>query len=188
MKRKTILKQPTAISFRSLCKESDRGCVIIIASILNEFLGHLHDAYIAKSIYPSRENIFKTLCKAYAPLSTFAGRTQLAYAYGLIDVGDCKDLDLIRKLRNEAAHNLYDFSLRDTGAESTIRQLTAVERYRKLWDAQKAGLLLSRSNVPMPKLKETQRLLIVNFFALHGILSLRTANAVEAFMNRRKSN
>ncbi len=188
MKRKTILKEPTNISFRSLCNESDKGCVIIIGSVLDELLGHLHEAYIAKSIYPSRKNIFGTLCNAYAPLSTFSGKIQLAYAYGLIDEGDYKDLELIRKLRNEAAHTLYDFSLRDAGAESITTQLTAMERYRKLWDAEKAGLLLSRNKVTLPDMKNTQRVLIVNFFALHGILSTRIADAIETLLHRRQSN
>lgn len=188
MKRKTLLKEPASISYRSLCDESDKGCVIIIGSILDELLGQLHEAHIATSIYPSRKDIFGTLCNSFAPLSTFSGRIRLAYAYGLIDEGDYKDLELVRKLRNEAAHTLYDFNLQNAGAKSIISRLNALQRYQKLWDAEKARLYLSENKAPLPSMKNTQRVLIVNFLALQSILLTRIADSIEALLNRRRSN
>jgi hypothetical protein len=99
--RKSISKQAAIVSFRSLFSESDKGCVLIIASILEETLRQLHEAHIAVITYPSKKNVFKDLSNAQ--LSTFAGMIQIANAYGLISDEDYKDLQLIRKLRNEAA-------------------------------------------------------------------------------------
>lgn len=188
MKRKTILKEPAGISYQSLCKESDKGCVIIIGSILEEHLGQLHEAFIAKSIHPSKVNIFGELCDPFAPLSTFAGKLKLAYAYGLIDVDDYKDLDLIRKLRNEAAHTVYDFNLGDAGAKSIIKKLTAMERYRKSWDSHKDNLQLIENRLTLPPMKNAQRDLILNFLALQGFLSMRIADGIEAYMIRRQGD
>jgi hypothetical protein len=54
-------------------------------------------------IYPSRNKIMNDLCAVHAPFSSLAGLIQVAYGYGLISEGDYSDLQVIRKLRNEAA-------------------------------------------------------------------------------------
>src|SRR5262249_15839169 len=41
---------------------------------------------------------------------------------------DYRDLDLMRRIRNEAAHSPFDFSLEDEGVVSLVRQLTASAR------------------------------------------------------------
>ena len=75
--RKLVTQTPKAARFGTLIKESDKGCVIIVGSILEDLLGQLHDAHIAKTTQRSK-NIFKSLSSGCAPLSTFAGKIQIA--------------------------------------------------------------------------------------------------------------
>jgi hypothetical protein len=126
--KKPISLSSQIVSFRSLCVESDKGCVIIIASVLEHELRQLHEAHIAMAIHPSKKNVFSDLCRVHAPLSSFAGCIQLGHAYGLISKHDCDDLHVIRKLRNEAAHTLFDFSLQDKGVKAVLNQLKSTMR------------------------------------------------------------
>jgi hypothetical protein len=43
---------------------------------------------------------------AYSPISTFSARIDLAYRLGLISMQFRRDLHLIRKIRNDFAHNI----------------------------------------------------------------------------------
>jgi DNA-binding MltR family transcriptional regulator len=48
-----------------------------------------------------------------APLGTFSARTKAAYALGLISKDEHKDINLIRKIRNEFAHSWFVTKLDD---------------------------------------------------------------------------
>ncbi|EOM3720413.1 hypothetical protein ACMS80_003377, partial [Escherichia coli H20] len=62
-----------------LNKESDRGSVLIAASIFDEWLSEIIQAHLLN------DKVAKGLLNgATAPLSSFAARTGLAYALGLI--------------------------------------------------------------------------------------------------------
>jgi DNA-binding MltR family transcriptional regulator len=120
--RKTITQNPIPAQFGTLMKESDKGCVLIMGSILEELLSQFHKVYIAKTTNEAR-GIFKSLSSPYAPLSTFAGKIQLAYAYGLIPYENYEDLEIIRALRNEAAHCTFNFSLKNTGVFAKVKRM-----------------------------------------------------------------
>jgi DNA-binding MltR family transcriptional regulator len=161
--------------------------VIIIASILEEMLRRLHEAHIARMIYPSRSKIMNDLCAVHAPLSSFAGLIQVAYAYGLIAQGDYSDLQVIRKLRNEAAHTFYEFSLSDGGIVAMTKQLTAVNRYQVMMDARANDFSFGDGNRRLPEMKDMQRSLIINALALQSILQVRLADAIQGLLERRQA-
>jgi hypothetical protein len=93
---------------RSFFKESDRGCMILVGAQLDGTLEKLHTTHI--SHLGGGEAIAKKLFQPYAPLGSFAGKIQLAYAYGLVGDTAYHDLELIRDLRNIAAHYKFSFS------------------------------------------------------------------------------
>jgi len=167
--RKPISKQSKVVSFRSLVEESDKGCVIIIGSILEETLRQLHEAHIAANTHPNEAKIFKELVRVHAPLSTFAGVIQIAYAYGLFSYNDFRDLEIIRRLRNEAAHCVWDFSLRDSGVQNMVMLLSAASRQRINPSIEKNAA--PKNDAPnSPKLTEAKRHLIQNGLALLDII------------------
>jgi DNA-binding MltR family transcriptional regulator len=87
-------------------KESDRAAAILAASYLETLLEKLLRATFVRT--PSTD-----MFSSRGPLSTFASRTDLAYALGLFHEGVYHDLTLIRRVRNDFAHNFDDatFSL-----------------------------------------------------------------------------
>jgi hypothetical protein len=83
-------------------KESDRACVILSASMLDQALETLLKAYLVP--ISSKEDDF--LEGLYAPISSFSAKIDLSFRIGLISAKFCRDLHLIRKIRNEFAHNI----------------------------------------------------------------------------------
>ena len=113
--------------FRSLYNESDRGCLLLVASRLDDSLKTLHGAHIGRVVAQSA-GLLKKLFAQYAPLSSFAGRSQIAYAYGLIPHEQYVDLETIRGIRNKAAHSISEFSLTSSGIREKVFSLTAARQ------------------------------------------------------------
>jgi DNA-binding MltR family transcriptional regulator len=80
-----------------LFKESDRGCALVGGAILDEALADLLRAALAPD---TDANLFGQ----DSVLGAFSSRIKLAKAIGLINATDFHDLDLVRKIRNDAAH------------------------------------------------------------------------------------
>jgi DNA-binding MltR family transcriptional regulator len=98
-----------------LTNESDRGCVLAGAALLEEciearFRRYFDSRQISKSIQDS-------LFNSNGPLATFSGKIKLGYAIGLFSRETFNDIEAIRKLRNEAAHVSEDFDF----SSKTIR-------------------------------------------------------------------
>ena len=113
--------------FRSLFSESDRGCVLLVASRLDESLEELHRAYVNLRASPS-DKLLDILFRPHGPLSTFAARIQLGHAYGLIPREVYDDCERLRKLRNDAAHSCNEFSFTSATVRDRILELRAPKR------------------------------------------------------------
>ena len=85
-------------------QESDRGCVIFGAAILEDKLELLLRSYCRQDPQIIKR-VVAPLFQGYAPLSTFSAKIQISFALGLIAERDFKALDLLRKLRNQFAHD-----------------------------------------------------------------------------------
>lgn len=102
-----IAEQIKAIGqFRSaLSKESDRGCALFAAAYLDKALSDLLYCALA-----SDKKIENDLFEGNAPLATFSSRIKVAYYLGFLSKAERRDLDLIRKIRNDFAHHAEDIS------------------------------------------------------------------------------
>ena len=114
--------------FKDYARESERGCVLLIGEALNEQLEGLHRAYIDSSCGDNK--LAKLLLSWRGPLGTFGLRVQVAYAYGLLSKDTYKDLELLRSIRNGAAHSTMPFSL--FNYIKKILSMGAVERVAKV--------------------------------------------------------
>lgn len=101
-------------------KESDRAAVILAGSIIDELLKSLLSAHLV-AVTSSKDDLFDG---PNAPLSDFNARIEMAYRLGIISVKFTRDLHLIRKIRNEFAHNIHGCSFDDARVSSRIVELS----------------------------------------------------------------
>lgn len=97
-------------------KETDRGAVLVCASVLDETLKEL-----LMTFFPDTPSSKSLLSGGNAPIGTFSSRIDLCHALGLIQDDEHKELTLIRKIRNEFAHKWEDISFES----QKIRDLSA---------------------------------------------------------------
>ena len=84
-----------------LSEESNRGAVLVTASMLDDVLTKLLLARLAEG-----KSATKLLTGFNAPLGTFSAKVAAARATGLISEEWRRELDLLRGIRNEFAHSV----------------------------------------------------------------------------------
>jgi len=104
--------------------ESDRACVILAATLLDAALETLLKACLSPSI-SGTDSLFDG---SNAPLGTFSARIDLSYRLGLISPQLTRDLHLIRRIRNDFAHNVAGCSFDDTSVRDRILELSRSNR------------------------------------------------------------
>ena len=91
-----------------LLGESDRGAVLVGASVVDSFLRKLFEHFCPKSMGKEARRL---LFDYPGALSTLSARTDIAYATRLIDKNLHKSINALRKIRNDVAHAPEKFSL-----------------------------------------------------------------------------
>lgn len=120
-----------------LDQETDRALAVIISAHLEYLLQRLISTTL-KMPTSVHQFLFEG---ANAPLSTFSVKIKLVDCYGWFSSDVIRDLDLIRKIRNEFAHELIGVSFETPSVKSRCGELktaqidgdpgTARERYKK---------------------------------------------------------
>jgi DNA-binding MltR family transcriptional regulator len=105
-----------------LLKESDRGCAIFGAALLADDLEDLLRTFFRREPAVIKK-VVNPLFERYAPLSTFSARIQLAYAMCLITNDIRRRLEIVRKLRNDFAHEAGPIDFRDPRCRDRVRLL-----------------------------------------------------------------
>lgn len=117
----------SAARINELFLESDRGCAILCAAQLDGELKELHRQHIVSVARPA-ESLLSDLFENFGPLSTFSARIKIAYCFGLISEADYRDLELMRRVRNAAAHSPASFSLSEAGTCAKVFEIQAPSR------------------------------------------------------------
>jgi len=102
---------------RLYSEESDRGAAVLAASYLDQYLGERLRAQLVDD--PSVDELFR----GYGPLSTFAAKTDMAFALGLMTRDMKSDVRLIRKIRNHFAHHPEFTSFNNPPAKDWCAQI-----------------------------------------------------------------
>lgn len=84
----------------SLNKESERGAVLVSGSYIEEQLREILAAFML-----SEDRVARLFEGYNAPLGTFSSRATAAYGLALITEIEFDECNVIRKIRNEFAHN-----------------------------------------------------------------------------------
>jgi mannitol operon repressor len=133
-----------------LNNESDRGCVMIACSYLDELLRQIVLAFLVD--VPAST----TLLEGFnAPLGTLSTRASAALALGLIRESEFKEVDTLRRVRNRFAHNVH-ISFDSQDVDALCRNLTLSARSddsshdtpRGLYISAAVALILNLTNRP----------------------------------------
>lgn len=101
-----------------LKEESDRGSVLMSAAFLDEYLSSL-----LKANFIDDEKTFTDLCNGTGGLATFSAKIELCYLLGLISLETRRDLNIIRRIRNEFAHSMETISFETESVANRCRSL-----------------------------------------------------------------
>lgn len=105
---------------REFQKETDRGAALVGAALIDSrieriLLSHLANDGIAQDL----------LNGGNAPLGSFSSRLKLAYGLGLITELEYKECDIIRRIRNEFAHQVHGLTFTAPKLTDLARNLRA---------------------------------------------------------------
>ena len=101
--------QMRACAFESnLGKETDRGCALVCVSFLETELGAL-----LRGVFVDCEEVTDKLFGPHGPLSTFSSRVEVAFSLGLLTNDSYRTIGLIRRIRNDFAHDYKERSFAD---------------------------------------------------------------------------
>lgn len=106
-------------------KESDRGAAILASSFVEVFLEKLIRHFLRK------ETIVDGLFDGYGPLSTFAFKSDMAFAIGYINENIYRDLKFIRKIRNHFAHHPGEASFDKNPVKDYCKELSTAQSGEK---------------------------------------------------------
>ncbi|MEL6412400.1 MAG: hypothetical protein AAGK67_18120 [Pseudomonadota bacterium] len=95
-----FLKDMQALA-KELEAESERGTVILSASMLEEALGLILRTAIHADV---DDKIQRELFLGQGAMASFSARSKLCYVFGYISSDEFKAIDTIREIRNQFAH------------------------------------------------------------------------------------
>lgn len=81
--------------------ETDRGQVLIAASLIDQMLGQILKSYLLDN--QQTKDLFNA---PNAPLSSFSAKALLCSSLSFISVEEFRDVNIIRRVRNDFAHNI----------------------------------------------------------------------------------
>jgi len=108
-----------SLFLKSVESESDRAAVILSATFLDSALELLLKSFLVPCA-SSHDPLFDGVS---APFGDFAGRIEAAHRLGLIEPSFARSLHLIRKIRNDFAHNITGCNFSDSAVMSRLTEL-----------------------------------------------------------------
>lgn len=113
----------------ALSEESDRACVILVASWIDRFLR----IKLAQEFSKGNSNARAALFSSNGPFATFSAKLNAVFCADWIDSDVYHDLQVIRRLRNEFAHSIDSHTLHDEPFPAMVAKLRVPERQFHDW-------------------------------------------------------
>jgi len=98
--------------------ESDRGAALVAASLLDEQLHNVLSAFFAD--VPTSKDLLEGM---NAPLGTLSSRLSAAYSLGLIQENEYREINIIRRVRNEFGHKWKEIDFKTQKIHDLCMQL-----------------------------------------------------------------
>ncbi len=102
----------------SIENESERGCILVAAAFLDFVLEEMLCSHFLNK--PAGDDLVRGF---NGPLGTFSSRITAAFALGLIAETEQKQLDLVRRIRNECAHEFTNLGFSDPAVKNRVNAL-----------------------------------------------------------------
>jgi hypothetical protein len=106
--------------------ESDRAAVIVAAAIFDDCLSSL----LKQFLVPNPSSIDELFDGTNAPLATFSAKIAMAHRLGLVSSAFARNLHLIRRIRNELAHDIHGCTFEESGIKNRVLELYKSQKYR----------------------------------------------------------
>ncbi len=119
----------------ALSEESDRACVILVASWADHFLR----MKLAHEFDKGNADARSGLLSSNGPFATFSAKLDVAFCAGWIDRDVYHDLQVIRKMRNEFAHSIDSHTLHDGPFPTMVAKLRVPKRQFYDWGQLRAA-------------------------------------------------
>lgn len=103
-------------------KESDRACAVLGPAFIYYQLKILLEEFFVDDAEHSAK-----LLGVSSPIGDFSARINLAFALGFLTKSELRDLGLIRRIRNEFAHELHGLNFLSDGIANRCLELEACE-------------------------------------------------------------
>lgn len=100
----------------------DRGQSATVLNTIAIFEDILQES-LEGCMRPLSSKMRARLFEGYGPLSTFAARTDVAYAFNLLSEADYWDMQIIRKIRNEFAHSRETMGFEKSKIEAMVARM-----------------------------------------------------------------
>jgi DNA-binding MltR family transcriptional regulator len=126
----------------TLALETDRGCALMTAAFLESEI----ESLIKEKLLGTNKEVEK-LFEFNGPLGTFSSKAKLSYALGLISKSIFQDLEIIRNIRNDFAHNYKFIDFSTTSIKEKISKLKShlnvmtIETVRELFEITALAIL-----------------------------------------------
>src|SRR5581483_1840820 len=124
--KKTSLSAEISQFANAAFNETDRGCALVCAQMLDDKLEEILRTLFSGSEFTA--GIAKRLFSPYGPLSTFSARLDVCAALGVIDERQYKRIEDFRKLRNAMAHTRAHISFSDKQVAPIIASIMKSHR------------------------------------------------------------
>ncbi|NWF06686.1 hypothetical protein HX810_03225 [Pseudomonas salomonii] len=129
----------------SLKNESDRGCVLVVGSLVELAI----EDHISKRILPPVKKTGELVGRGSRPIATFSAKIDLAYALGLFPEEEWRIYHQLRELRNTCAHEIKQQNF--NADHFSARMLNIISASSTLWPilATAVGKKIFESNSPV---------------------------------------
>jgi DNA-binding MltR family transcriptional regulator len=147
---------------KELERESDRGCILICTSLLDGLLEEALKKYFF--LRKKKNSVINELFKG--PLHSFAAKTKFAYLFSIIEEWMLDDLNIMRKLRNDCAHQFSSVSFKDGHITRKTENLQGADHW--------VGIFKDKGGAAaMGKEKEKNRFVFSALY-IHSVLARAT--------------
>lgn len=125
----------------SLLSESDRGSVLMAAAFIEDKITQLLETYMVQN-----KKIQEKIFDGNGALATFSSKIDISFLLGLIPKNIYNDLGILRRLRNDFAHNAKPITFQTDYIKDRCKALQVVSKVA-LRDDTKAYFLRSMSTI-----------------------------------------
>lgn len=110
------------LALSEMFEQSQRAGAIVAVALLDELLERCLYAFLKDERKRAKEAFFDVS----KPLSSFKAKVDAGYLLGILDSSEYSELEIIRKIRNEFAHNLTALSFESPDIKALSGQLRTV--------------------------------------------------------------